>query len=187
MTTTSVDWTGDFKEQEQGWASKKVPSRSLDDRVNLNGTEGRDFFLGPDAVLEFYAQARMNRKLLRPPHPSSDRTTPESAASSPAALDPLRTPSSRARGKQQRSARSRPPSSRRLFIATSPHATNSMYDDTADDTGDGVGADDDDTILLKKMKCKKVGIAVCMVYTVLHTVLHIVLHSGEVGISRNEC
>ncbi|ETN07341.1 hypothetical protein PPTG_13633 [Phytophthora nicotianae INRA-310] len=47
-----------------GWTSKKAPSRSLDNRYRYirpgadpNGTEGVDFFLGPDAVLDFYIQA----------------------------------------------------------------------------------------------------------------------------------
>ncbi|KAG2874921.1 hypothetical protein PC129_g14151 [Phytophthora cactorum] len=78
--------------------------------------------------------------------PNHKRLDPEATASSPAATDPPRTPSIRARGMQQRSPRSRPPSSRRLLIATSPHVSNSTYDDTADDTGDDLDADDYDSV-----------------------------------------
>ncbi|KAG6945524.1 hypothetical protein JG687_00017248 [Phytophthora cactorum] len=176
-----------------GWTSKNAPSRSLDDGANPNKTEGLDFFLEPDAVLKFYAQGETAAPTTPQQRPNHKRLDPEATASSPAATDPPRTPSIRARGMQQRSPRSRPPSSRRLLIATSPHVSNSTYDDTADDTGDDLDADDYDSVDWTGDSAEEGEVQVgwyccmdgayCAAYcsaSVMRTVLYTALHTDEV-------
>lgn len=66
VTSQGLSFRSIWRElKAEGWTSKRPPIRSLDERcryvrpnADLNGAVGVEFFLGEDAVLEYYA----NRK-----------------------------------------------------------------------------------------------------------------------------
>ncbi|ETO62675.1 hypothetical protein F444_19447 [Phytophthora nicotianae P1976] len=151
----------------EGWTSKKAPTRCLDGRysyvrpsANPNGTEGVDFFLGPEAGCDKFdhdgdsddstdgstidTNTSFNSKetvrLTTPTLCPTTPTTPTTRMTTPPSIVTTTETSSQTAGATPMAAPTRSAPSRLVLIPTSPHVGISADEDTAED-----GTGDDDT------------------------------------------